>query len=240
MMNLLLPMAVLAGPISAQGFEGTVTMNVPAAGAVVGEMKYLIKGEQMAVITTLGSGSGPMAGAEVRMIMDMKNAKTTMLIPISGDMAAQFGGMGGGNMKGIKQVVDLNQMAGQQADPSKATFKALGTSQTIAGHKCADYEISDGKDVSKVCLASDMGAFAFAGAGGLGGRRGGGGGSPTWAALLKSHPGFPLKVTGADGKVSLEVTKIEKGAVDQSMFEIPDGYMDMGGMMGGRRGGGGN
>ncbi len=59
--------------------------------------------------------------------------------------------------------------------------------------------------------------------------------------LLASHPGFPLKVWDKDGKVTFEVTKIEQGSVDQSMFEIPEGYMDMGEMFGGRgRGGGGN
>ncbi len=112
-------------------------------------MKYLVKGDQMAVIMKAGADSGgPMAGAEIRVIMDPKAGKSTVLIPLTGDMAAPVGGMGGGNMKGIKQVVDLNQMAGRE-DTTSPEVKALGTSQTIAGHKCNDFEVTDGKETSR-------------------------------------------------------------------------------------------
>jgi hypothetical protein len=238
--KLLLPMAVLAAPLAAQGFEGTVSMNIPAADGSINSMKYLVKGDQAAVIMTAGASMGPMAGAEIRMIIDVKAGKTTMLIPLSGDMAAQFGAMGGGNMKGIKQVIDLNQAAAR-VDTTTFEVHALGTSQTIAGHKCNDFEIASAKEVTRVCLSTDMGTFTFPTmGGGAGGRGRGAASSPAWTHLLASHPGYPLKAWTPDGKVTFEVTKIEKGTVDPSMFEIPEGYMDMGGMFGGRGRGGGN
>ena len=236
--KLLLPMAALAAPLAAQGFEGTVSMNIPAADGSINSMKYLVKGAQAAVIMTAGASMGPMAGAEIRMIIDVKAGKTTMLIPLSGDMAAQFSGMGGGNMKGIKQVIDLNQVAAR-ADTTTPEVKALGTSQTIAGHKCNDFEVTANKEVTRVCLSTDMGSFTFPNmGGGFGGRGRGGAAAPGWSRLLATHPGYPLKAWTTDGKVTFEVTKIEKGTVDQSMFEIPEGYMDLGGMMGGRGRGG--
>ena len=56
---------------------------------------------------------------------------------------------------------------------------------------------------------------------------------------MANHPGFPLRVTGSDGKVILEVTAVQPGHVSAEEFVIPDGYTSMPGM-GGRRGGGGN
>ncbi len=239
-MKLLFPVAVLAAPVAAQGFEGTVSINIPKADGSINTMKYLVKGDQAAVIMTAPASMGPMAGAEIRIIIDTKAGKTTMLIPLSGDMATQFGAMGGGNMKGIKQVVDMNQVA-SQGDTTSPEIKSLGTSQMIAGHKCNDFEVTAKAEVTRVCLSTDMGSFRFPNlGGGPGGRGRGGAGAPGWARVLATHPGYPLKAWTPDGKVTFEVTKIEKGDVDSSMFEIPDGYMDMGGMFGGRgRGGGG-
>lgn len=48
---------------------------------------------------------------------------------------------------------------------------------------------------------------------------------------------FPLKVWSPEGKMAMEVTAIDKGSVPESMFTIPDGYVDMAAMMGGMRGG---
>lgn len=235
--KLLLPVAALAAPLAAQGFEGTVTMNIPASAGSVTTVKYLTKGDQVAVLMTGGPNMGPMAGAEIRMIIDAKAGKTTMLIPLTAEMATA---MGGGNMKGIKQVVDLNQVTAR-ADTSSVEVKALGTSQIIAGHKCNDFEITSKKEVTMVCLSTDMGTFTFPNTGGgPGGRGRPASSSPSWTRLLASHPGYPLKAWTPDGKVTFEVTKIEKGSVPASMFEIPEGYMDLGGMMGGRGRGGGN
>ncbi len=232
---LMVPLALLAAPVAAQGFEGTVTMNVPAAGGAINDMRYYVKGGQMAVVAKMAAASGPMAGMEVRMIMDMKARTMTMLIPLTGEMASAMGGMGGGTMKGFKQVTSLDQtMKDKGADA--ADVKALGTSQTIAGHKCDDYQITSKDAVTLMCLSNDMGAFAFASAG-LGGRRGGAT-APAWANFFAKNPGFPLKVWDKDGKVTLEVTKIEKGPVDPSLFQIPEGYTDPKGMFGGRGGGG--
>ena len=60
-----------------------------------------------------------------------------------------------------------------------------------------------------------------------------------WTKVFGTKEGFPLKVwSPSGGGVAMEVLSVERGAVSADMFEIPEGYMDLGAMMG-RRGGGG-
>jgi hypothetical protein len=126
--------------------------------------------------------------------------------------------------------------------------KKLGTTQTIAGVPCDDYEMQDSLK-TRFCASNTMGKFVFPNLGALGGagggRRGGGGGGllgglsvPGWATGL-SGSGFPLKVWTPDGKVQMEVTAVEKKAMPDDIFVIPDSYVDLSTMMGGFRGAGG-
>lgn len=213
----LLPI-LAAAPLAAQTFEGVVMVKMPTAGPAAGDAKYMIKGDKMVTVMTMGANSGPMAGKEMRMITDRTTAKSTMLIPME---------MGG--MKGMKMEIDLKAEAAKAGHTSEIT--ALGTSETIAGYKCDNIAIKDGKSTTTVCMSSQLGTFAFP-SGGMSG------GAPGWVSAMSSHPGFPLRVTGTDGKVILEVTAVHPGKVAAEEFVIPDGYTSMPGM-GGRRGGGG-
>ena len=134
--------------------------------------------------------------------------------------------------KGMKMIVDLSKVRGDAAN-SKADIKKLGTTQKIAGLSCDDYQITDenGKSV-KACITSSLGRFVLADMSGGMGRRGGGGGQPAWAKAFGDRPAFPLKVWSDDGNTNLEVTSVDRGPVAASLFEIPDGYVDMGSTMG--------
>ena len=91
----------------------------------------------------------------------------------------------------------------------------------------------------RACIAQSLGHFLFpTTGGGMPGRGGGNGTSPAWTKAFGKNPGLPLKVWSTKGEVAMEVTSIEKGSVPASMFEIPDGYVDMASLFGGRRGGG--
>src|SRR5690348_2506790 len=80
--SVLLPLAA-AAPLAAQQFEGTVNMkmtgNAPNAEGMT--MRMAIKGDQQVTIVTLPATSGPLAGQEVRAIMDPKSQTVTTLIP---------------------------------------------------------------------------------------------------------------------------------------------------------------
>jgi hypothetical protein len=200
-----------------------------------GEMdaKYQIKGEKTAMVMIAPASAGPMAGSEIRMIMDPAAKTMTMLMPVPAGM----GGMLPADAKGIKMVTPLDGSATGQGETGPApTITKLGTSQTIAGMKCDDFEVVYEKTKTMMCLATGMAKFTFPDmSGGMGGRGRGGNSSPAWAKALGSNPGFPLKVWEGSGKVAMEVTAIERGTVPAAAFETPAGYMDMGGMMGGRR-----
>jgi hypothetical protein len=63
------------------------------------------------------------------------------------------------------------------------------------------------------------------------GRRGGSS-VPSWSKAFGDRPAFPLKVWSEDGKMDLEVTSVDRAPVAASVFEIPEGYVDMSAMRG--------
>jgi Domain of unknown function (DUF4412) len=235
--SLLLPLAA-AVPLAAQQFEGTVHMkmtgNGPAAEGMM--MRVAIKGDQQVTIMTLPATAGPMAGQEVRAIMGPKAQTVTTLMPMPPGMGAMAGMP---DAKGMKMIVDLSKMR-NDASTSKADIKKLGTTQKIAGLSCDDYQITDDNGKSaKACITSSLGRFMLPDMSGGMGRRGGGGGGgqPAWAKAFGDRPAFPLKVVSDDGGTSMEVMSVDRSPVPASLFEIPDGYVDMSAMMRGRSGG---
>ncbi len=233
MMLLMLVSCIPALPLAAQ-FEGTINMKIPAmAGTGDGDMtmKIAIKGDRQVSVMQMPASAGPMAGMEMRTILDAKANTATVLMPLPSGMAAMAGM---GNAKGIKSVTDLSDITvdlgtgGGTGEP-----KRLGTKQKIAGFECDDYEITQASaPPMRACISNALGRFVFPQAGG--GMLGQAGSTPAWAKAFGKDPGFPLKVWNSDGHVAMEITTIEKGPVSARLFEIPDGYMDMSVMMRGR------
>ena len=224
-----------AAPLAAQQFEGTVHMKMvgTTANAEGMTMRVAIKGDQQVTTITLPTTAGPLAGQEVRAIMDPKTQTVTTLMPMPPALSAMAGVP---DAKGMKMIVDLSKTRGDAAN-SKADIKKLGTTQKIAGMSCEDYQITDenGKSV-KACITSSLGRFLLPDMSGGMGRRGGGN-QPAWAKAFGDRPAFPLKVWSDDGSTNLEVTSVERAPVAASLFEIPDGYVDMSTIMRGRSGG---
>jgi hypothetical protein len=218
-----------AGPLTAQQFEGTVHMKMSgnAQNPEGMAMRTAIKGDQQVTIITLPANAGPMAGQEVRAIMDPKSQTVTTLVPMPAGMGAMAGMP---DAKGMKMVLDLSKASANAG--SKADIKKLGTSQKIAGMSCDDYQITDenGKSV-KACITASLGRFMLPDMSGGMGRRGGGG-QPAWAKAFGDRPAFPLKVWSEDGSTNLEVTSVDRTPVAASLFEIPAGYVDMSAMRG--------
>jgi len=229
LVSLLLPLAA-AAPLAAQQFEGTVNMKMAGTTSNPEGMtlRIAIKGDQQATLMSLPATAGPMAGMEVRSILDAKAQMMTTLIPMPPGMGAMAGMP---DAKGMKMVTDLSKMTGP-ASSSKADIKKLGSSQKIAGLSCDDYEITDenGKSV-KACITASLGRFRMPDMSGGMGRRGGSS-APAWTKAFGDRPAFPLKVWSDDGKMDLEVTSVDRAPVPGSVFEIPDGYVDMSAMRG--------
>ena len=85
-----------------------------------------------------------------------------------------------------------------------------------------------------MCVTTALGRFNLPQMDGGMGRRGGGAAPPAWSQAFGNKPVFPLKVWSSDGKLAMEVVAIDKGSVPASMFEIPEGYVDMASMFRGR------
>jgi hypothetical protein len=231
----LLAQLVVAAPLAAQ-FEGTISMRMSNTNGQ-GEdmmMKISIKGDKQASVLTMPASAGPMSGMEARMIVEPKTGVATTLMPLPPGMQQM---PGAANAKGIKMVFDFSK-AGGDMSKQKVDIKKLGSHQRIAGIDCDDYEITpaNGK-VSRACIAEALGYFVFPQTSGAMGRRGGAGSqSPAWARAFGGRPGFPLKVWSLDGSTAMEVTSVDRVAVPASLFEIPEGYVDMATLMRGRGG----
>lgn len=219
--KLLTLVTVVATPLAAQRFEGTVDA-VTKGGSQDSKMELFVKGDRIAAKLDMPAGRGPASGKEGRMIIDWPTMTMTILIPME---------MGGA--KGMKMVTDMRKAAADAGPPP--TIKPLGTSEVIAGYKCENMLVSNKKGSTTVCMSDQLGHFGIPSGGPMGA-----GNFSQVEQFLMAHPGFPLRVTENDGKVSFEVTKVMPGTVPDDIFTIPDGYMDMsamGGMMGRGRGG---
>jgi hypothetical protein len=211
-------MLLLAVPASAQQhFEGIITMRAGSGNQTM-PMKFHTKNGRQAIVATM-----PAMGGEMRMVIDPGSNQMTMLMPMPA-------GAPGGN-KGMKMVIDIGQQPTSEATPPDISVRRLGTSQTIAGMNCDDYEmVTEGKTVT-LCVTPRLGRFSAPSMG----ARPGSAEMPAWARAFGNRPMFPLKVVDDKGVVVMEVTGIERTAIDEAMFDTnPAGYMTMP-AMGGRR-----
>lgn len=229
---LLLALPSLAGRAAAQGFEGTITMTI--ASSARGQANDITvrtssKGDRSLSTMTMASNAGPMAGMEIRSIADRAANTMTILTPFPAGMQLPPAMTGGVNARGFKVVVPLSGLgaAAGGASDARPVVRKLGTTETIAGMSCDDYEVTGaGATPFRACITTALGTFTFPMSGqGMG--RGGPSASPEWARAFGDKPGFPLKVWSADGKVALQVTAIERNPVPESAFEIPEGFVTM-------------
>ncbi|HEX3927118.1 MAG TPA: DUF4412 domain-containing protein [Gemmatimonadales bacterium] len=226
---LLLPL-LAAAPLAAQ-FEGTLVMKVSSKDSKTGDVNISIavKDHMSAMTADIPS---PQGAIQIHTITDNTAGTTTMLLPLTGQMASMAAVPGMAGAKGLKMTMNLNGTNGRGGNDSKTTFSKLGTSEKIAGYDCDDYEITSGKDKPmRACLTSSFGHFMMP----TNPMSRGSKSANDWSG---SAPGFPLKAWDPDGKVSMEVMSITPGSVPAGSFDIPDDYMDMSAMMRGMRGGG--
>ncbi|MBY0488343.1 MAG: DUF4412 domain-containing protein [Gemmatimonadaceae bacterium] len=209
--------AALAGVASVSAaqppFEGVVTMRMggrAAAGAPAGavtsqEIEYSISGRRMRM--TMGGPAGGMT-----MLMMPADKKIYVL------MAAQNAYM----EMPMADVAATAQRA-QSATPSDVKVVHTGKFDVVAGYKCEHLTLTattpSGPQSTDACVSKELGAFTNP-MSGMGAK------SPSWQTSVEAQ-GFPLKVTTPDGTVALEVTKIEKKRLPNTLFTIPESYTRM-------------
>ncbi|MBC8089434.1 MAG: DUF4412 domain-containing protein [Phycisphaerae bacterium] len=90
--------------------------------------------------------------------------------------------------------------------------------ELVAGHKCEHVIIEFAKQKTDVCMGKGLGVFVMPAMMGSNG---------AWNRVMSEANGFPLKVIQANGSVSMEVTKIERKALPEALFNVPDTYTRM-------------
>jgi hypothetical protein len=193
------------------GFEGDVTMHVSSSHSGPEDLTFHVKGQKMRVDVPATHGE------QAHAIFDQSTNKITVIMDTQ------------------KMYMELDPSAAQaQAgaahEPAKIT--ETGKHETIAGTDCEDWDITEasGKRAS-VCITKGIAFFDFGG----GMRPGGATSTTAWIEQLRAKQAFPLKAveTDATGKElsRMEVTKIEKKSLDDSLFAIPAGYRSMSSMI---------
>jgi hypothetical protein len=191
-------------------FEGVVTMQVDFGATGQQSVQYSIKGENARMDMS-------MMGMPMFTLYDGTTRTMETVIPA----------------RKIYMERTFDRPTAADSMVANAKFAWTGKKETIAGHECEHATVT-GQDgtTADLCLAKDLGSFVPMGGGpGRGGRADVGLGA-RFSRLIGNT--FPLKVV-EDGKLQMEVTKIEKKSLDDSLFKVPDGYQKMG--MFGRGGG---
>jgi hypothetical protein len=187
----------VASPLAAQGFEGTVTMNITGDNGTVRPISYMLKGGKMRFDPAGGQMSVIIDPASQRMMVIMNAQRMYMERDFGGAVAA----------------------AQQQAGMKKPTIVKTGKMETVAGYKCEHVTVTDDDGASvDSCISSELGGFRMPMASNpMAPQRESG-----WMTQLGGST-FPLKVSKG-GKTILEVTAIEKKSLDAALFTAPEGY----------------
>jgi hypothetical protein len=184
--------------IRAQSFEGVVEFSVTTEQGTM-PMTYMAKGDD-ARVEMEGR-----PGMKAAILINVKNKKTVML------------------MENMKMYMDVPQPKPEDMPESNPEISKTGKMQEILGHKCEQYVIKEGDTQSEVWIAKDLGSFAMFRMG----RPGSSAKEEAWQKVVGSEGGFPLKSITKSGDETVNemiATKIEKKSLDDSLFQIPEGY----------------
>lgn len=213
-------------------FEGLITMKMETESQKGAEMTYFLKGKRTRIETKMNDNP---EGHAV-MLWDLEGSKMTTLIPsrkmyMTMDMKAAAE-----EMKAMSR--DLKKSQGDE-ESTFPKLTATGKQETIAGYTCEHWIMGDKQDLD-MCVAKGLGYF------GMGGQGKGALGalkdlafSPKLLAAAAAHPewvrfleggAFPLKITSTQEgqtRMNMEATKIERKALDDSLFVIPSDYKEL-------------
>lgn len=195
--------------VQAQDFEGVVHYKIPTSpSSQMNEIAYMIKDKQVRM--EMGQGQNAVA-----IIYQPENEETIVLV---------------NRMQAYMKMNKGNRGAGNQADnqSTEPKIEQTGKTKTIAGYSCEIWNVeTESGDTLSMCMNRELGKFITP-QNPMSNRQG-----PIWAQITDPGPAFPLEVKtiGDDEQVLLLATKIEEKALDASLFEIPENYSDMSGLM---------
>lgn len=180
-----------------RSFEGVITFRADGGEP----MTYYVRSGMVRVEVDMG-------GEKSAMIMDTRTRTMTVLIP---------------QQRSYMQFSVPDDPPGTSSATDVKVTK-LGKSEVVAGHPCQYVRITGSSgEIADVCAATDLGSFMVPSAGPQGGTTSR---TDTWYRFLNRDL-FPLKVISNEsgkGKAVLEATKVERKALDPSLFTPPSGF----------------
>ena len=194
---------VVPSELSAQPFEGAVTMRMSpkgANGAPVQELEYLVRNGKVRV--SMGGPAGAMA------LLSVPQEQKVYVL-----MAAQ-------NAYMEMPVADASSRVAPKA-PADAKITRTGRMETVAGYACEHVTVASAAQTVDICMAKGLGGYVNPLAAMQRSSE------PAWQRALTADGGFPLKVTMPDGSIPIEVVKIEKKRLANDLFSVPLSYTKM-------------
>ena len=221
---------------AADAFEGRVYMQMTSGKRKEpASVTYAIKAGKIRFDTSAAESSGRRrGGGAASVIMDLPNREMIMLMDHDGQKMF---------MRHAMPDASSAPMA-ERAGKEVAAPVATGRTEVIAGYEATEYKWTSPRgETHEMWLAKGLGTFVFPApqGGPMGGSRGAP--SPEWEKIARDGGFFPLRVVSRDTTGAetgrMEVTKIEKGSLPESLFST-DGYTefkmpDMGELMKGMR-----
>lgn len=191
-------------PLKAEDlFEGAITFQM-TQGNKKFNMKYMSQGLRMR--TEVATGPAGMSIA----LADYSKNKIYILMPqLQSYMESEF---------------DPKNLGAKVGDATKdTTIEPTSEEEDILGYKCKKWITHQNGKTSDIWIAKGIGKFFEPMTGSANSS-----GVDAWKEVLSKEGGFPFRVIqkSPDGKefYRLEVTKVEKMALDSKLFEVPAGY----------------
>ena len=216
-------MALLAAPIttslSAQSpkqFEGAITFNITAEGTTI-SMRQSFKGNRFRMDVEAPGMPGPLF-----MLGSLDGGTLQTVMPSMGMY------METSTDEVMRQIGSATELP-----TGKLSITPLGTTATIAGTECRNFQIKRGNDTTEICVAEGLG---WIGNLNLPGPMGGTHGLPDFSAemeeIRKQFPKgmMPLRLrSNINGAMTMimEATSIEVGPLDDALFTLPAGLRKM-------------
>lgn len=195
---------------SGQNFEGVIHYQFDKMQQQnMGDIEYMIKDNKIRMQFGMGAQSGAM-------LYDSDQTKMTFIMD---------------QMKSYMSM-DVDKMSQESSYDSKwdeSEVEKTGQTKEVAGHSCEIWKVSnDQGDKLSMCMADDLGTFMTPG-NPMARKQ-----APGWAKEITEEGFMPLEVveeSGGSETVQMRATKIEEKSLSDDLFEIPQGYRDMSGMM---------
>jgi hypothetical protein len=203
-----------------EAFEGEITSRTFLDDQTM-ETRYAIKGSRNRIETLLSQDD---AQASVT-LMDSSSSTTTMLFPQTKSFVT---------MNWVEMAEEMAKEIGEDSSMVFPKVTSTGETETVAGFACKHWLIGDNQDLD-VCMAKGLGYYG-GGSGGILDKLKDPALREKAKAQLDANPefakfveggAFPLKMAIIENgrpRTLMEVTRIERKSLDDSLFTVPADY----------------